>query len=167
MPQCRNDPARKYTGNEPSPKGFGWCAHSEKEGKVRKGKDGNKWVVKRVSSGSLRWIKYNSKMSKKSTMKKILQKEDDKEDNKEHRIIVRYAALTTDMFPNYSMVNFPKTWKYDGYEGALMSQPKWQTNNAYFYGPKKDMKKAKESIIKLYDKYKQNKYISRYVINCK
>ena len=42
------------------------------------------------------------------------------------------------------MIKFPKTWKYDGHEGALMSQPKWQTNNAYFYGPKKDMNKAKE-----------------------
>jgi len=57
MPLCKNDPKRKYKGDEPSPKGLGWCAHGEKEGKVRKGLDGNKWVVKKVSSGSLRWVK--------------------------------------------------------------------------------------------------------------
>ena len=32
MPLCKNDPKRKYTGDEPSPKGLGWCAHGEKEG---------------------------------------------------------------------------------------------------------------------------------------
>ena len=30
MPVCKNDPSKKYTGNEPSPKGFGYCAHAEK-----------------------------------------------------------------------------------------------------------------------------------------
>ena len=30
MPKCKNDPKRNYKGNEPSPKGFGYCAHSEK-----------------------------------------------------------------------------------------------------------------------------------------
>ena len=54
---CKNDPKRKYKGDEPSPKGFGWCAHGEKEGKARKGRDGNRWVVKKVSNGSLRWVK--------------------------------------------------------------------------------------------------------------
>ena len=60
MPLCKNDPKRKYKGDEPSPKGLGWCAHGEKEGKVRKGLDGNKWIVKKVSSGSLRWVKSGS-----------------------------------------------------------------------------------------------------------
>lgn len=57
MPLCKNDPKRKYKGNEPSPKGLGWCAHAEKEGKVRKGRDNNKWIVKKVGNGSLRWTK--------------------------------------------------------------------------------------------------------------
>ena len=69
MPLCKNDPKRKYKGDEPSPKGLGWCAHGEKEGKVRKGRDGNKWIVKKVSSGSLRWVKYagDSKSDGKQT----------------------------------------------------------------------------------------------------
>ena len=57
MPPCKNDPKRKYKGDEPSPKGVGWCAHGEKEGEVRKGRDGNKWIVKKIGSGSLRWVK--------------------------------------------------------------------------------------------------------------
>ena len=155
MPRCKNDPKRKYKGNEPSPKGLGWCAHGEKEGKVRKGKDGCKWITKKISSGSLRWVKYGNDKTKKLKIQK---------DDKKSRIIVRYGALTGGMFPNYEMVKFPKTWEYGGHEGALTSQPKWQTNNAYFYGPKQDMNKAKKSIIKLYDKYKKNKYISKYII---
>ena len=63
MPLCKNDPKRKYKGDEPSPKGLGWCAHGEKEGKARKGRDGNKWIVKKVSSGSLRWVKQSNDKS--------------------------------------------------------------------------------------------------------
>ena len=43
MPKCKNDPKKSYKGTEPSPKGLGYCAHGEKEGKIRKGKDGNKY----------------------------------------------------------------------------------------------------------------------------
>ena len=57
MPTCKNDPSKKYKGTEPSPKGLGWCAHGEKESKVRKGKDGKEWIVKKVKNGSKRWMK--------------------------------------------------------------------------------------------------------------
>ena len=63
MPKCRNDPARSYKGTEPSPKGLGWCAHGENEGKKRKGKDGNMWVVKVVKNGSKRWMKDKKEIS--------------------------------------------------------------------------------------------------------
>jgi len=69
MPICKNDPKRKYKGDEPSPKGLGWCAHGEKEGKTRKGQDGNKWIVKEIKNGSLRWVK-DSINKKKSYVKK-------------------------------------------------------------------------------------------------
>jgi len=57
MPKCKNDSSRNYKGDEPSPKGLGYCAHVEKEGSRKKGKDGNIWEVKSVSSGSKRWVK--------------------------------------------------------------------------------------------------------------
>ena len=68
MPYCKNDNSKSYKGTEPSPKGIGYCAHAEKIGSKKKGKDGNIWIVKQVSNGSKRWIKKST--SKKSTSKK-------------------------------------------------------------------------------------------------
>ena len=59
MPYCKNNLKRSYKGTEPSPKGFGWCASGEKVGKKRKGRDGNMWIIKTISSGSKRWVKLN------------------------------------------------------------------------------------------------------------
>ena len=61
MPKCKNDPSRKYKGTEPSPKGLGWCAHSMKVGAVKKGKDGNKWIIKEMKNGNKIWVKVNIK----------------------------------------------------------------------------------------------------------
>ena len=72
MPNCKNDPNRKYKGTEPSPKGLGFCAHSEKVGAVKKGKDGNKWEVRQVKNGSKRWMKINNKKNiQKDLFKKL------------------------------------------------------------------------------------------------
>lgn len=72
MPKCKNDSKRNYTGKEPSPKGLGWGAHAEKEGKRRKGKDGKSYVVASRANGSLYWKLVASKTSgaKKSKPKK-------------------------------------------------------------------------------------------------
>lgn len=58
MPKCKNDMKRYYKGIEPSPKGLGYCAHAEKQGSKRKGKDGNMWIIK-VVKDSKRWFKYS------------------------------------------------------------------------------------------------------------
>lgn len=68
MPKCKNDSTRSYKGNEPSPKGLGYCGHAEKLGKKRKGLDGNFWIVVKNKSGIKRWTKYK-KESKKSKVK--------------------------------------------------------------------------------------------------
>jgi len=70
MPKCKNGPTKKYKGTEPSPKGLGYCAHSMKIGEVKKGKDGNKWKVRKIKNGSKRWMKVNIK-NKKLINKKI------------------------------------------------------------------------------------------------
>ena len=70
MPNCKNDPTRKYKGTEPSPKGLGYCAHSIKVGAVKKGKDGNKWKVKEIKNGSKRWMKINNKKINKNIKNK-------------------------------------------------------------------------------------------------
>lgn len=60
MPPCKNDAARKYKGDEPSPKGLGYCAHAETAGKTRKGKDGRKWTVALDKNGTKSWKIANS-----------------------------------------------------------------------------------------------------------
>ena len=59
MPKCKNDKNRTYKGTEPSPKGLGICAHVEKIGLKLKGNDDNTWIIKQISSGSKRWIKFS------------------------------------------------------------------------------------------------------------
>ena len=65
MPNCIKDASKSYKGNEPSPKGLGYCAHSEDIGTIKKGKDGNKWIIASTSSGIKRWIKYSKEIKKK------------------------------------------------------------------------------------------------------
>lgn len=66
MPNCKNDPNANYKGNEPSPKGLGYCAHGEKIGTIKKGNDGNKWIITETQTNIKRWIKFiqNKKNSK-------------------------------------------------------------------------------------------------------
>lgn len=64
MPACKNDKTRSYKGNEPSPKGLGYCAHAMSVGTEKKGSDGNIWVVKKTNSGQKRWVKCVVKPSK-------------------------------------------------------------------------------------------------------
>lgn len=59
--KCKNNPNNNYKGNEPSPKGFGWCASGEEFGKKRKGKDGNIWTVLINKNGTKKWYNNNYK----------------------------------------------------------------------------------------------------------
>lgn len=59
MPKCIKDPTRSYKGNEPSPKGRGFCAHAESEGTTMQGKNGKFWIVKQYANGKTkkkRWV---------------------------------------------------------------------------------------------------------------
>lgn len=66
---CKNDPKKFYKGDEPSPKGFGYCAHAESIGKVRKGKDGNMWKVETTSKGVKRWVVQIKKQKQEKNIK--------------------------------------------------------------------------------------------------
>ena len=59
MPKCINDKKKSYKGDEPSPKGLGYCASAEPIGKVMIGKDNNNYIIKEISNGQKRWIKHN------------------------------------------------------------------------------------------------------------
>jgi hypothetical protein len=57
MPPCRKDSKRHYTGDEPSPKGYGFCAHNERIGTVKQGNhDPSKlYIVKPDKNGRKSW----------------------------------------------------------------------------------------------------------------
>lgn len=59
MPKCKNDPTKNYKGDEPSPKGLGYCAHVCNLYDVMKGKDGKEWIVKQDKRGVKKWIVNN------------------------------------------------------------------------------------------------------------
>jgi hypothetical protein len=82
----------------------------------------------------------------------------------EQVITVSYKALK-DNFPEYKQIKLPKKWYYNGFEGAMKTQPKWITNNAYFYGLKQDTEKAVIKIDQLFKLYVKNGFVSKYIIH--
>ena len=73
MPKCIKDETKSYKGTEPSPKGLGYCAHSEDVGTIKRGNDGNQWIIIAVKNIK-RWIRYNKKNNKKNNKKTIKKK---------------------------------------------------------------------------------------------
>lgn len=75
MPKCLNNPSKRYTGNENTPKGKGYIASAEKIGKKMRGTDGNMYVVS-SKGGNKRWVKASiqTKTSQMSPMTKRKQK---------------------------------------------------------------------------------------------
>jgi hypothetical protein len=71
MPRCLNDQDKRYTGNENTPRGRGYAASAEKDGKRMKGADGKMYQAK-----GNRWvlIKKNSLLSPMSKRKKVVKK---------------------------------------------------------------------------------------------
>jgi len=64
MPLCIKDSKKSYKGNEPSPKGFGFCAHSEQIGTIKKGLDNNLWIVVKTDKNIKRWIIHKKILTK-------------------------------------------------------------------------------------------------------
>ena len=67
MPTCRGEYKTYYRGDEPSPKGLGWCARSEEVGKRRRGNDGEMWVVREDRIGRLSWKRTSTSSSSSSS----------------------------------------------------------------------------------------------------
>ena len=59
---CNCDDSRYYKGNEPSPKGLGYCAHCTPMNVTMKGLDGNLWENQEYKKGR-RWIKVRIDMN--------------------------------------------------------------------------------------------------------
>ena len=59
---CNCDDSRYYKGNEPSPKGLGYCAHCTPLNVTMKGLDGNLWENQEYKKGR-RWVKIRIDMN--------------------------------------------------------------------------------------------------------
>ena len=66
MPPCKNDPKSSYKGTEPSPKGLGYCAHAEKVGTKKKGRNRKMWIIKVVAGKTKRWMPYKDRVNVKN-----------------------------------------------------------------------------------------------------
>ena len=102
MPKCKNDPKKNYNGDEPSPKGLGYCAGSMKLGTKMEGNDGTVWIVKETSKGVKRWERNVSMTSKTSSewIKKNILVKDLKKRLKEEDV---YLFVEKDFGDNYGM----------------------------------------------------------------
>ena len=58
MPYCLKNSKSSYKGNEPSPKGLGYCAHCEEIGTMRIGLDGNYWIINKNKKNIKKWVLY-------------------------------------------------------------------------------------------------------------
>ena len=105
MPKCKNDPKRTYKGTEPSPKGLGYCAHSEKVGKKMKGKDGNQWIITETKKGVKRWSKIDGMKKEIKTIKTTESKNltETLKINKSLIKIPNYKLPNKDLLKNYLM----------------------------------------------------------------
>jgi hypothetical protein len=63
MPLCIKDSKKSFNGNEPSPKGLGYCAHSEEIGTIKEGLDGNLWIVVKMENIK-KWIIHKKILTK-------------------------------------------------------------------------------------------------------
>jgi len=83
--RCINDKKTIYIGTEPSPKGFGYCAHAEKINTIKKGKDGNIWIVKKNNSGIKRWMLHTIISAKSKTRSNTRSKTRGKNNSKSNK----------------------------------------------------------------------------------
>tara|TARA_B100000686_G_scaffold345480_1_gene430151 strand:+ start:494 stop:934 length:441 start_codon:yes stop_codon:yes gene_type:complete len=60
--RCNCDYSKYYKGDEPSPKGLGFCAHCTPLNVTMKGFDGNLWENQKYSKGK-RWVKIRVDMN--------------------------------------------------------------------------------------------------------
>lgn len=174
MPICKNDPKSSYKGDEPSPKGLGYCAHSEKVGTIKKGRDNNKWIISETSKKIKRWVKLTVK---KSEIKKV--SKEDKKVSKEKSDCSKFVAYQKQK-GKYSIETIfgieyekGKIYKYKGYN-KFDSKPTivrsdWKKRRVSkdsierYCGSKKEIKKNSSDYEKIKKSHRDWKhYITNY-----
>jgi len=112
MHKCKNDSNATYIGNEPSPKGRGFCAHAERMKSKMKGKDKCVWTIVKNKNGIKRWVKLTTVLMKvfKEYLKKT--KTNDKDIKKFHKLIKEMKELNYYDFKPQMYKRILKSKKY-------------------------------------------------------
>ena len=149
MPHCKNDPKRTYKGDEPSPKGLGFCAHAEDIGKTMKGYDGKYWKIVETTSGVKRWQKDNKKLTTKDFDK--LSKKYAKDNISDSK----YKWMSTKQ---------PTDLNFDNY--LSVSSKLEKGNTQIILNNKNKNYKVSYFVVSVYDK-SANKYVSPIIVSSK
>lgn len=143
--KCLNDPTKTYKGNEPSPKGLGYCAHAEKIGKRMIGKNYMHWIVKKTKNGTKRWV------------------------NDEGIIFVFYTIDNPGEWKE-KIKKMPKEWNIYGSghtnpltKNGMLNLYKYEREEQYG-GPMKNREQMKKILADYYNKLKKNGLIKFYKI---
>jgi hypothetical protein len=142
MPKCINNDSKYYTGNEKSPMGLGYCSLTEEIGKRMKGKDSNMWVVKKVSDGKKRWVKFIEKeQSKIIDANTIISNNPEIESSTNNSVYLpEFYHVVYDIFPEYDEYNSANL-DYDDYIEKIKEyiiENKFNTGDILFVGLKDD-----------------------------
>jgi hypothetical protein len=114
MPKCINDNSKKFIGNEPTPKGLGYCASGYKVGKCKYGKDGNLYTIIQTTTCK-KWKKINFNL--------------DNLDDKYYRNV--YFPVYKKIENNDSCVENGLENKVGGKIPFFIEGEEWPTNNGY------------------------------------
>ena len=130
-----------YTGREPSPKGFGLCAHEMTEGTRSKGTDGNLWKVVADKNGRLSWkrdtrrvvLSRRKREEVTTTVKKLHRARDTlalkRSGFKEHMRKSMRAYRAKDMDGALANLKFLETIDYEAYEYEPDADKPWKVKD--------------------------------------
>lgn len=137
MPLCIKDSKKHYKGNEPSPKGLGYCAHSEEVGTIKSGLDNNLWIVIKTSLNIKKWVLHKKILTKNNIYYKKIK----------HKYVgyKTYFTISNGSRPYLVYIKDKNVAIYNIPENFEMDDSEYYTNN------------AKWMYINLVKKYKANK----------
>ena len=138
MKKCINDHLKYYTGTEPSPKGFGYCAHAENKNTFRMGKDGKIWSIIITYNNIKKWSKVKGYLTHNNGARtyfiqiinnnKIIIRRNDDNDGTYNEIIKKYNVIKIIAGKGIGIFTASESKKFDGNTVLLQL-----TKNKYVY----------------------------------
>ena len=172
MPKCINDKTKSYTGEEPSPKGLGYCAGNEEDGFTMQGKDGNIWIVKSTKTCK-KWFKKNDSeksdlsndLSSEKSSRKSKKSEDNSDNLPESIYIQAYYPVTSKLISGAKEDGLEE--KFGGNVPFFIkgeSWPMFENVPMTFFGQIKDPCKNDNTLYRIFIPIDNDIYLEDYMI---